>query len=291
MKRIELSEVQLKDIQNLALDKRSSLGFSRNAPIANDIFTILDRLDIILLEYPIDSEKDRKAFSAVIMYSEEAGQKLAFIGLNTADYFDKQIFAIAHELYHFYSKSGSHISRPDEVANIIEEKANRFAAEFLLPESVLKDIVFDEFSMFSLQGISHKALLRFIARLHCTWWLPYRSLVRRLYEINAISERQYDELYSVDERDKFGEFGKTARATNKDVFLKLNQSTNNIGTSPNEVELIIRNFEDELIDEDQFVHLLGLFNKVPDDFGYQILIDQEDQDELDAYFGGETDEG
>lgn len=291
MNPIMLNEVQVDEIRKLAGDERRFLGFVGETPIANDIFTILDRLDIMLLEYPIESEGDRPAFSAAIMYSEEGDKKLTFIGLNTADFYDKQIFAIAHELYHYYTKSGSHLSRPeDEESSLIEIKANRFAAEFLLPETVLESIVLDEFKTSTLEKVQHKTLLRFIARLHCTWWLPYRSLVKRMHEIGAISAEQYAELYSVDERDLQGEYGKIGQAINKEVFLKLNQPTKNIGTSPNEIEIIIRNFEDNLIDEDKFAETLSLFNRTPDEFGYEIKVSQEDIDELDAFFSREDDD-
>lgn len=291
MNPIMLNEVQVDEIRKLVGDERRFLGFVGETPIANDIFTILDRLDIMLLEYPIESEGDRPAFSAAIMYSEEGDKKLTFIGLNTADFYDKQIFAIAHELYHYYTKSGSHLSRPeDEEGSLIEIKANRFAAEFLLPETVLESIVLDEFKTSTLEKVQHKTLLRFIARLHCTWWLPYRSLVKRMHEIGAISAEQYAELYSVDERDLQGEYGKIGQAINKEVFLKLNQPTKNIGTSPNEIEIIIRNFEDNLIDEDKFAETLSLFNRTPDEFGYEIKVSQEDIDELDAFFSREDDD-
>ena len=114
MNPIALNEVQVDEIRRLAADQRRTLGFVGETPIANDMLTILDRLDIMLLEYPIESYGDRPAFSAVIMYNEEDDKKLTFIGLNTADYYDKQIFAIAHELYHYYTKSGSHLSRPED---------------------------------------------------------------------------------------------------------------------------------------------------------------------------------
>ena len=291
MNPIMLNEVQVDEIRKLAGDERRFLGFVGETPIANDIFTILDRLDIMLLEYPIEPEGDRPAFSAAIMYSEEGDKKLTFIGLNTADFYDKQIFAIAHELYHYYTKSGSHLSRPeDEESSLIEVKANRFAAEFLLPETVLESIVLDEFKTSTLEKVQHKTLLRFIARLHCTWWLPYRSLVKRMHEIGAITSEQYAELYSVDERNLQGEYGKIGQAINKEVFLKLNQPTKNIGTSPNEIEIIIRNFEDNLIDEDKFAETLSLFNRTPDEFGYEIKVSQEDIDELDAFFSREDDD-
>jgi Zn-dependent peptidase ImmA (M78 family) len=288
---VTLNEIQVKDIRKMAQKKRLELGFAGETPIANDILVILDNLNIMLLEYPIKPEGNRPAFSAALMYSEEGGQELTFIGLNTADYFDKQIFALAHELYHYYTKSGSHLSRlEDEEKNITEAQANRFAAEFLLPESALENIVFDEFKTSSLQNIKTKTLLRFIARLHCAWWLPYRSLVKRLKEINAISDKQYYELYDIDERDLNGEYGRIGKAINNDTFIKLNTATNTVGTSPKDIEIIIRNFEDNIIDEDKFADTLLLFNRKPEDFGYEINVSEEDMDEFEKFFSGEEDE-
>jgi len=266
-----LDTIQINEIKRLAEEKRRELGFIGDTPIANDIFTILENLNILLLEYPIKSENDKPAFSAALMYSKESDKEFIFIGLNTADYFDKQIFAIAHELYHFYTKTGSHLSRLEEEKNNINEiKANRFAAEFLLPEKTLKRIILDEFKRPLLEKIKTNTLLRFIARLQCAWWLPYKSLVKRLEEIDAISNDQYKLLYSIDERE--GEYAGIGKAINEDIFMKLNTITKNIGTSPKEIEVIIRNFEDSIIDEDGFIEALSLFDKKPEEFGYKINI-------------------
>ncbi len=287
---IVLNELQIRDIRNLARKKRLELGFAGETPIANDIVTILDSLNIMLLKYPIKPEGAKPAFSAALIYSEEGGQELAFIGLNTSDYFDMQVFALTHELYHYYTKTGSHLSRlENEEKDITEAKANRFAAEFLLPESVLADLVFDEFKASSVQNIKTKTLLRFIARVQCTWWLPYRSIVKRLKEINAISEEQYRELYAIDERDMNGEYGLVGKAINHDTFIKLNTATYSVGTSPKDLEIIIRNFEDNIVDEDKFADILLLFNRKPEDFGYKISATEEDNDEFDNFFNGKVD--
>lgn len=291
MNPVKLNEVQIDEIRKLAKEKRRFLGFVGETPIANDIFTILDKLGIMLLEYPIEAEGDKPAFSAAIMYSEKGDKALTFIGLNTADYYDKQIFAVAHELYHYYTKSGSHLSRLEDAEHsLVEAKANRFAAEFLLPKSELESIILKEFKKSSLIDVLYKTLMRFVARLHCTWWLPYRSLVKRLYEIGSISTSQYEKLYSVNERDSDGEYGKIGKAVNKEDFSKLNKPTMTIGSSQNEIEIIIRNFEDNLIDEDKFAETLSFFNRTPEEFGYKINVIQEDLDELEAFFSGEDDD-
>jgi Zn-dependent peptidase ImmA (M78 family) len=280
----DLSPLEIESIRKLAHTQRLALGFIGENPIANDIFTILEKLNIILLEFPINAKGDKPAFSAMIMCSEEGGLSLVFIGLNTADYFDRQVFAISHELYHYFTKTGSHLSRQQaQDLDIVEVRANRFAAEFLLPESVLRSRVFDEFKSYSLEHIQTRVLLRFIARLQCTWWLPYRSLVKRLREVEAITPAQYQELYRIDERDMDGEYGRIGRATHNDTFAMLNATTNTIGTSPRSIEAIIRNFEDDLIDEDTFTNTLRLFNKTPADFGYGILISPDDVDEINGF--------
>lgn len=281
-RKIKLSAQDIESIRKLARDERFTLGFSDDPPIANDIHTILDKLEIILLEIPIEAERGKPAFSAVILCSEDGGESLVFIGLNTADYFDKQIFAIAHELYHFFTKTGSHLSRQDgQEDDVVEARANWFAAEFLLPEDVLRRRVFEEFKSYSLITIQTKVLLRFIARLHCIWWLPYRSLVKRLWEIKAITEVQYQELYTIDERDPDGEYSRIGRSTQSDVFLKLNTATKTVGSSPRAIEIILRNFEDNLIDEDTFGRMLGLFKKSPADYDYEISISPDDMDDMD----------
>jgi Zn-dependent peptidase ImmA (M78 family) len=289
---VTLSEVEIEEICKLAEIKHRELGFVGENPIANDIFTILDNLNIYLLKYPIKHDGEKPAFSAALLYSAQNDKELVFIGLNTAHYFDRQIFAIAHELYHYFTKTGSHLSRLSEDNgddNITEVKANLFAAEFLLPENILKSIVINEFRTSSLECIQIKTLLRFIARLHCTWWLSYRSIVKRLKEISVISERQYELLYEIDERNKEDQYWRLGIAIDKEIFLKLNSNTEDIDTSPKNIEYVIRNFEDDLIDEDTFYDVLSLFNKKPEDFGFKIEVDTEEIHEFERYFNEEDD--
>ncbi|OWZ83251.1 ImmA/IrrE family metallo-endopeptidase [Natranaerobius trueperi] len=283
---LKLDEVQMKKIKDLASKLRLELGFTNETPIANNIFTVLEKLNISLLEYPIEPVGEKPAFSAVLIYSKlEEGEDIAFIGLNTADYYDKQIFAIAHELYHFKTKTRSHLSRPSEdQKDTVEIKANRFAAEFLLPEDKLKGLIINEFKTYNLTRIQNKALLRFIARLQCDWWLPYRSIVKRLLEIDSISEKQYQSLYSIDERHDDSSYGRIAKATKEEVFEKLNTITRNIGTSPSNIEIIIRNFEENRITEEEFNNLLRMFNKQPEDFNYKVEVDEKDIAELNSFF-------
>ena len=279
----ELSVKEIEDIKELAREKRVVLGFSNDAPIANDLALVLEKLLITPIELPIKGNGEKLTFSAMLLCS----QSETFIGINTADYFDKQIFAIAHELYHFYTKTRSIQNwQEGNGDDEIETRANRFAAEFLLPEESFKRRIINEFGEEFLEGVKRQTLLRFIARIHCIWYLPYRSVVKRLKEIKAITQEQYKELYDIDERDPEGEYSRLGKAFDRDIFIKLNTKTETIGTSAYAIETIVRNFENNIIDEHAFAKTLRMFGKDPADFGYEITISQEDKDEIEEFISG-----
>lgn len=264
-----LNEVQIEDIRKLALDLRRSLGFGDDIPIANDIFSLLDRQDIFLVEYPVHSDKET-GFDASLTCFVSSGKEMYFLGLNTSNPFDKQIFGIAHELYHYLTNTIDLCdTQIDEEKTLVEIKADRFAAELLLPLTSLRSIILSEFKTSSLENITNSRLLRFICRLQYEWWLPYRSIVKRLSEENFISDLQFNELYNIDERDDLGEYGRICYAMDRNLFDKLNTSTHKQGTSPRVLETVIANYEDRLIDVDSFIngmrlldYLLKIFVKI-----------------------------
>lgn len=55
-----------------------------------------------------------------------------------------------------------------------------------------------------------------------------------------------------------------------------------------DIDIIVRNFEDGLISEDKLADTLGLFGKSPDDFGYKVIVSNEDEEEFDTFFSGEN---
>lgn len=264
------------DVTELARERRRALGYSAEAPIAKDLVFVLERLGITRVELPVAGS----TFSAMLHYCGS----LPFMAVNTSDYYDRQILAIARQLYHYYTKTGFGQQWPE--GNGDDEtraKADRFAAEFLLPEEVLKRRIAGEFGVSSLEGVAQQALLRFIARLHCTWHLPYRSIVNRLCDSGVIDTEQYQALNDIDERDRDGEYWRLGKALNSESFIKLNTRTETTGTSAYAIASIVRNFEEDVIDEQEFAETLRLFGKDPADFGYAITIAQEDRDEIEEF--------
>jgi Zn-dependent peptidase ImmA (M78 family) len=278
------------ELAELAKKQKATAFIAAENPIGNDLSLFLEKNNIILLEYPID-RAGSNSFSALFLQTKSNGQMFSFIGVNTADYYDKQIFAIAHELYHFAAHDKPHISRDGDQTNPEERKAEYYAAEFLLPLAVLKVMIWSEFSQNDISGVSQTAILRFIARVHCTWWLPYKAIVKRLYEANAITDKVFDSLYAIDERDKAGLYYRIGCSTNEPDFNRLNTVTKRIGTSAHNLEHVIRNFEDDIISEDELIQGLRLFNTSPDAFGIDFGVDESSED-WDAFFaGGSSNDG
>ena len=256
---------ETENIIDMAKRQKLELGIGSSIPVISDIFYFLEKKDIALVQYPIESEGPNELASIFVSIKEDDCE-FKFIGLNTNDYYDKQIFAIAHELYHYATYSGNtepHISRHTDT----EKKADFFAAEFLLPQEALKSEIVNNFGKLDISGISTSAVLRFIARMHCTWGLPYKSIVKRLYEIGAADSKRYEELYAVDERDTEGDYYKIGMSTDEDAFLKLNKITRKTGTDMRNLEVMAKNYEDGIIGENTLMKGLELFSRTLEDFG------------------------
>lgn len=247
---------------------------------------------IAICQYPFPTSKKSHTDANITRFESEFDQ-MVFIGLNTAIYYDEQLFALAHELYHYITQTGkAYDTDADEEDTLIEKKADRFAAEILLPSGVLNSRVIEQFATSKLDNVSELRLLRFIARLQSEWWLPYRAWVLRLYEEKHITEAQVEKLFAIDDRDKNSVYNKILCGISPDNYKKLNTITKRTDVSAWVMEIFIQNYEDGDMTDDEFVSILKLFGKEPGDFGFDLSVDAIDIDELDGLFeGGGVDEG
>jgi len=283
-----LSLKQTEEIKHLASEIRRSFGIVNDIPIANDIFMLLDKKGIILCQYPFKASEGSHT-DATITWFEMENEPLTFIGLNTAIYYDEQIFAVAHELYHYITKSGkAYDSDLEEEDQLTERKADRFAAELLLPHSALESLIVNEFDSKDLREVPIQRIIRFLARLQCEWCLPYHSLVKRLLEEGYLEQEQYATLYQIDDRDKMGNYARICNGIDSEKYQLLNNKTNKKGISGKVMEIMIQNYEDGYLTDDEFVNLLALFEKTPSDFGFDLSISNEDLDDLENLYGGGT---
>ena len=278
--RIILNDIQITEIKTLASETRQLFGVYPNVPVGNDIKMILEKKGILLCEYPFSESGDTHTYGNIVMFKTEE-KPITFIGLNTASFYDEQIFALAHEIYHFSTKTGMAYTSEHEEDKETEKKADRFAAEFLLPAEVLKEIVISVFANTCLQDVPDTRLLRFVARLQCDWWLPYQSIINRLYEENHITKAQYDNLYNIDCRSEVGTYRKILKSTDNEISELLNTKTKTIGVSSRIIDTIINNYEDGFIEYDELFRILTLLGKKPDDYGIQVTVElDEDLEEI-----------
>lgn len=186
----ELSSDEILQIKNQSKDARGRYGL--NAPIGTNIFSFLEQKGDIVFQ--LQDFKESELDAMIIKYSAKSQKK--YIIINSDKPLINQIFAAAHEFYHYlYSFIGN---SQDSIVCIFskndkeEIKANRFAAEFLLPEEALKDEV-NSFSKF----IDGKFLNAPIARqivfcfyLTTKYSIPLKAVMYRLREEN-ISNTDY----------------------------------------------------------------------------------------------------
>ena len=272
---VALNDNQILEIKKLASEMRRFFGVFPNVPIGNDIRLFLEKKDILLCEYPFSESGDTHTYGNIVMFKTE-DEPITFIGLNTASYYDEQIFALAHEIYHYSTKTGVAYSKGSDAEDKeTEKKADRFAAEFLLPVEALREIVNSVFGGDNLCDESESRLLRFVARIQCDWWMPYQSIINRLFEENFISTEQYEDLYEIECRDSDGIYRRILRNTDNEVSELLNTKTRTIGVSSRIIDTIINNYDDGYIGDDEFVKLLSLLGKKPEDYGIALIVDTE----------------
>lgn len=287
-----LTEGQIVEIKILADKTRKEFGVFGDVPIAKDMFMLLEKKDIILCQYPFQTEKESHMDANITWFETKYGP-LTFIGLNTSLYFDEQIFALAHELYHFITKTGrAYEAGEKDEDELTEKKADRFAAELLLPGNVLRSRVVSQFKTSDLSLVSELRLLRFIARLQDEWWLPYRSIVYRICEEGYIGKGMFNKLFDMDCRAPDSKYGRIFSNMAQDCYRILNQKTRCTDISSRILEVFIQNYEDGTMTDDEFAELLGLFGKSPEDFGFEFCVDTEHMGELQELFeGGDKHEG
>lgn len=284
---VVLNDNQIYDIKKLVSETRQFFGVHPNVPIGNDIRLLLEKKDILLCEYPFSDANGTHTYGNITWFKTD-NDTITFIGLNTSSFYDEQIFAIAHEIYHYTTKSGKAYTPEIDYEDVVTEKqADRFAAELLLPTEALKDAVMNAFGSSNMMDIPDNRALRFIARMQCDWWLPYQAIINRLFEEGFISESQFDKLYEIDCRNEAGMYRRLLKNVDAEISELLNKRTKTIGVSHRIVETVISNYEDEFIDDDEFVRTLAMFDKRPEDFGF--CMDAEIDDDLKDFFECEED--
>lgn len=254
----QLSSGEIADVQRQA---RSKLGECRKTQdvMGTQIFSILS-LYARVFYYPLG-----KAGPWGITYMWGTGNgspaDKPFVAINTSIPVDAQVFAAAHELYHIWYDEkaeaipASILGETDENGahlDISELKANRFAAEFLVDEEMLRQ----EMRIYSITP--RKINVKDILQLAALFTVPYKTMVKRLYEIEAINQ---------DERRQYlAKTESSIEQLRKRYSFTIPEPDNRISID-NLVELAVGIYEKKKISYEKLQYLLSMSSLEPGDVG------------------------
>ena len=151
---------------------RTTLGLSPDAPIPN-LINKLERNGIFVLALPSAHEK----FDAFSLWSDgDPRRPIMVVSQDRPG--DRLRLNCAHELGHLVLHKSP---RGNLVA--IEDEAQKFGAEFLLPEEAMR------------KEITSDSSLTDIAKLKPRWGVSIQALVYRAHDLGIIDERQYRYMF------------------------------------------------------------------------------------------------
>jgi Zn-dependent peptidase ImmA (M78 family)/transcriptional regulator with XRE-family HTH domain len=161
------------DPKDAARKTRALLGISATEPIHN-LIRILENAGIWVLAVP--AMKGRDAFCC---WAEADGRQIPVIVISPDCPGDRLAMNVAHELGHLVL----HKNMLGRLSPELEKEAFAFGAELLMPEAGIRTDLRPPIS------------LTRVARLKPKWGVSIQALIRRAYDLNVISERQYRYLF------------------------------------------------------------------------------------------------
>lgn len=249
----ELSEIEVNEIKEFAREKLGNCRKS-NDIIGTQIFSILS-LHARVIYYPLGKEAPW-GFTRISGSRNDALLDKPFVAINSSIPVDCQVFAAAHELYHIWYEQNPDVLPSDLLSEqnqeVSEKRANRFAAEFLVDEQLLRQ----EIDIYKIKRYSIKSVLQ----LASIFSVPYRTMVKRLYEISVISNSEADSLLAETE-DSIEKY--------KRRYSFPSISADERITMDNLVELAVNAYEKGLISFEKLEYILEMSKLSPEDLGIE----------------------
>lgn len=253
MKTLELTEAEALKVKDYAASK---LGVCRkmNDIIGTQIFQILS-LHARVIYYPLGKESVW-GFTRIKGARGGVQSQKPFVVINSSIPIDCQVFAAAHELYHIWEDDKVDVVpayvMDDETGDRNELKANRFAAEFLVEEELL----IKELRTYGIasDNVSLKDIL-ILSELFC---VPYRTMVKRLFEIGFITKTDRNRFLNASEQE--------VMIARKRYALSIPQGDEKIAID-NLTELAVDAYENKRITFEKLEYLLDISNLKPVDVG------------------------
>jgi len=260
---LDLSPEISQDLEQKAREKLASLCKSSGL-LKEDVLNILADSSTFI-QYPIEDDE----ICGFVCRKE--GKTFSFI--NSYVPYEKQLFAAAHELYHIWYddevlNNGEILDNNmlDPVSGVdLEEreiKANRFAALLMVPEDILRNEL-----KYRRVKAGDEVSLDIIVKLMSKFGMPYKTIVRRLYEVQYIDPKRCLELLRIQDRGEKSPI----RMLQKRLQTGEEQNLRTKAIKFNGlVDKAMTAYEEKLISSDKLKYLLSIVRKQPSDFGINV---------------------
>lgn len=160
-----------------------------NVLLREDVLALLGEYCTVIY-YPLENEANNGFHITGLV--DKSGVEKHFVYINTNQTIEKQVFTAAHELGHVwdvdeYVAEQCDIKLDDQLS---EDIINRFAAELLMPKDFFEAAFIAKHKKYSEESGRTLMLdaLKMIVDLINLFFVPYKSVVHRFYELNIINE-------------------------------------------------------------------------------------------------------
>ena len=254
-----------REIEKDALQLRKQYGI--NGYGIENIFSLVEKMGITLIRYPLGKNT---VCGFCTVYD---GRKV--IVSNTDEILAREIFTIAHEIGHFQydiDKYSNSIMIDKDIETIennrIEERANLFAAAFLMPKSVLCDYIEQELEKecCELDSID-------IVKIQSEFNVSYSSVLVRLFSLNLINKSQKNKLCDIRK-----EMTSNILFDMINADKKLLTASKNIYVPSTYYQYVVSNYQKGYVSFDKFKEALKIVN-IKDDKINSFRVDEVEDEE------------
>ena len=151
---------------------RSELGLSPDRPITQ-LTKVIENCGVVVLAISIDLEPS-DAFS-VWAGHDSPMPVVVILRMRSGD---RLRYTIAHEVGHLVMHQARYGTRLE-----LESQANQFAAEFLMPEAIIRSELVQPVTLTSLSNLKLR------------WGVSIQALIKRAHDLTIITPRQYRYLH------------------------------------------------------------------------------------------------
>lgn len=204
-----------------------------NEIIRDDVFSILQAMDCVVLYYPLEDE----SIDGCHIEKPMNGELKQFVFINSNNTRERQAFSAAHELGHIWQVDKRLEKKVPGVEFDNEIVVNRFAAEMLMPRKLFEEALTRKLKEMNYQGpsINMADLLRVIAYLMNYFFVPFKSIVIRLNEIGRLKEEDNEKVLVYKNGVFLNEVIKSEQYTRLNI-INNNKSMDNLQESLTKIE-------------------------------------------------------